>query len=1067
MVNLVQLSSGSSPWKLGRLAQLLLLAVVVLTYSVIEMAVANSLFLTHAGADGLPLAFILIGLFSIPSYALFSQVVDQYSRPQLFRYMLLLAATMAIGMRFVLAAQGLYIYYIVLILVFFQWDFHNNILYASLLTDYFTALEYKRYAPFIGMAQAVGTLLGGGLTALLSRFFPTRELLLALPVVFGIAIAQLFFLENTQRQIETVGKKDNVGMIEALKTFPDLVQRYPLMLFLAASSFLLVIIYLSAEFLWFSIYAQNFTEDALTGFLGLMRVSVSIIQVLVLYCFTRPLLHWVGVARMNVVYPLTTLFGLFGIVVQTSLPAAIALHINGDGLYKSINIPVHQLNYNAVPREFLGRIRTLSDGFFYAVGLTTAGGLLWICHHSLSLNQIAWIAMGLTVVLFGLRLPMGRYYAQGLEEMIRSDAINLDELGDVQAQLPPQSSAVIRNLLQDSDRYTQIKGLEFATRLGQPSQFYTDVQPLLKQEDADLQQALVRLFTAYPDPETITIFEQALHDPSEPIRSIALEILIANRYPFAKEHLQTLLTADNSVIRALAAVAVTQAGDMDEAMQTTCDQIWYSDWSESAGKAVIRVVACSRNQALVPVLTNLLIQDNPSLQQESLAVLATLGQTGDQDLADIAITALDHASPLVRAAALKLLGVVHIPDYVAHITVGFQDPDPRVRQQAAQILPAYGKAGLLLAKESLSASEPDVVNTAIAAIGQVRNRQAGNLLYEHLAPAFQQVAQTRKWQQQIPRTDPNWQPLALAIEDFHNRLLQKVLYILACLGHDRTVNAINRILSSNEQRDLANAVEALASLKNRRFVLPLLPILEQTVKQTPISGRSCAEPQWMRDKGYKLLLEALETQDRWIRIGALIALASVPSALVNDPDPLVKTVAEQIFLSVDPDPLPTHQFMKRLLLLKEVALFKNLSLDELVLIDQALEQEHKLAGETIFSEGSWCTHFYIIAEGKVQIVKDIDAQSRDLKQLSVGEYFGEVALFDDAPHWDGAVALEDCMLLKLEKNRFISLMTQRPHIILEICRFLSQRLRETDNYRSLGRLEPSPSPHFSELQSKG
>ncbi len=1062
MVSLAEFPSNSSPWKLGRLAQLLLLAVVVLTYSVIEMAVANSLFLTHVGADGLPLAFILIGLFSIPAYAMFSQVVDRYSRPQLFRYMLLLATLMAVGIWFLLAEAGLVIYYVVLILVFFQWDFHNNILYASLLTDYFTALDYKRYAPFIGMAQAAGTLVGGGLTALLSHFLSTRSLLLGLPVIFGVAIAQLFVLENTQRQIETVGKKDNVGMIEALRTFPDLVKRYPLMLFLAASSFLLVIIYLSAEFLWFSIYADNFTEDALTGFLGLMRVSVSVIQVLVLYCFTRPLLHWVGVARMNVVYPLTTLFGLFGIVMQASLPAAIALHINGDGLYKSINIPVHQLNYNAVPREFLGRIRTLSDGFFYAVGLTTAGGLLWVCHHSLSLAQISWIAIGLTGILFGLRLPMGKYYAQGLEEMIRSDAINLDELGDTQFPLPQESREVIRNLLQDSDRYTQIKGLEFATQLGQPSQFYVDVQPLLGQDDTELQAAIVRLFSTNPDPDTVAIFEDCLQTASGPLRSTALEILIANRYPFTIEQLQTLTKEADPTIRTLAAVAVVQAGQVDETLQTTCDQIWYSQLSEAAGLSIVRVIACSHNRTLIPVLTKLLIQDNPIIQQESLAVLATLGQAGDRDLADIAITALDHPAPLVRAAAFRLLGVVHVPEYVEHIAVGFQDPDPRVRQQAAQILPAYGKPGLQIAQESLSASDTEVVNTAIAAIGQVRNRQAGKILYEHLAPEFQQLTHTRRWQQQIPSTDPNWQPLALAIQDFHNRLLQKVLYILACLGHDRTVNAINRILSTNEQRDLASAVEALASLKNRRFVLPLLPVLERVVKKESASGRSCVEPQWMRDKGYKLLLEALETQDRWIRIGALIALAGVPSALVNDPDPLVKTVAEQIFLSVDPDPLPTHQFMKRLLLLKEVALFKNLSLDELLLIDQTLEQEQKLSGETIFAEGSWCTHFYIIAEGKVQIVKDIDDQSRDLKRLSVGEYFGEVALFDNAPHWDGAVALEDCTLLKLEKNRFISLMTQRPHIILEICRFLSQRLRETDNYRSLGALEAS---QLSEIQS--
>lgn len=1055
MVNLATLSSGSSPWKLGRLAQLLLLAVVVLTYSVIEMAVANSLFITHVGADGLPLAFILIGLFSIPAYAIFSQVVDQYSRPQLFRYMLLLAAMMAVGMWFLLAQTGIVIYYIVLIFVFFQWHFHNNILYASLLTDYFTALDYKRYAPFIGMSQAAGTIVGGGLTALLSHFLSTRTLLLGLPVIFGVAISQLFYFENTQRPIESVGRKDNMGMIEALRTFPGLVKRYPLMLFLAASSFLLVIIYLSAQFVWFSIYAQNYTEDALTGFLGSLRVSFSIIQVLVLYCFTRPLLHWVGVARMNVVYPLTTLFGLFGIVMQTSLPTAIALHMNGDGLNKSINIPVHQLNYNAFPREFLGRIRTLSDGLFYAVGQTTAGGLLWVCHHSLSLTQIAWIAIGLTVVLFGLRLPMGKYYAQGLEEMICSDAINLDKLGDLQLPLPQESSAVIRTLLQDNDRYTQIKGLEFATQLGQPSQFYLDVKPLLGQEDTDVQTAIVRLFSTNPDPKTVPIFEDCLQTASGSLRTMAFEILIANRYPFDIEQLRTNLKDGDPTIQALAALAIIQVGKMDKTLQTTCEQIWCSQLSEATGQAVIRVVACSQNRALMTVLKLLLMQDNSVIQQESLAVLATLGQAGDQDLADIAITASDHPAPLVRAAAFKLLGVVHIPEYVNNIAVGFQDPDPRVRQQAAQILPVYGKPGLQIAKESLSSNDTEVVNTAISAIGQVRNRQAGEILYEYLAPEFQQLAHTRRWQQQIPSTDPSWQPLALAVEDFHNRLLQKVLYILACLGHDRTVNAINRILNTNEQKDLASAVEALASLKNRRFILPLLPELEQVVKKEPASGWSCAEPQWMRDEGYKLLLEALETQDRWIRIGALIALAGVSSALVNDPDPLVKTVVEEIFFSADPDPLLNSQFMKRLLLLKKIALFKNLSLDELVLIDQTLEQEQKLTGETIFAEGSWCTHFYIIAEGKVQIIKDIDAQSRELKQLSVGEYFGEVALFDDAPHWDGSVALEDCTLLKLEKNRFLSLMTQRPHIILEICRFLSQRLRETDNYHSLGTLELS------------
>ena len=140
--------------------------------------------------------------------------------------------------------------------------------------------------------------------------------------------------------------------------------------------------------------------------------------------------------------------------------------------------------------------------------------------------------------------------------------------------------------------------------------------------------------------------------------------------------------------------------------------------------------------------------------------------------------------------------------------------------------------------------------------------------------------------------------------------------------------------------------------------------------------------------------------------------------------------------------------MNRLLLLKNVPLFKNLSLDELLLIDRALEQQQVLANETIYTEASWDSYLYIIAEGTVRIVKQLEEEKQEIKQLSKGEYFGEVAIFDDAPRWDGAIAVQDCILLKLEKKRFISLIAQRPHIILEICRFLSQRLRETDKYLS-------------------
>ena len=221
-----------------------------MVYSVLGMAIGYSLFVSYIGAEYLPLAFISIGLCSIPAYVLFSQVVDRYSRPRLFRYVLLGSIFIALGLRLLLTQESPYIYYVLLIIVFFQWDFHNNVLFPTLLNDYFTTLEYKRYAPYIGVAQAVGTLVGGGLTVVLSQYLRTRDLMLCLPVVFLIGIGQLLYLERSQRQLNLVKTEHAVGVLESLLTFPDLVRRYPLALFLAASSFLLVIIYISSEFLW-------------------------------------------------------------------------------------------------------------------------------------------------------------------------------------------------------------------------------------------------------------------------------------------------------------------------------------------------------------------------------------------------------------------------------------------------------------------------------------------------------------------------------------------------------------------------------------------------------------------------------------------------------------------------------------------------------------------------------------------------------------------------------------------------------------------------------------------------
>lgn len=1032
--------------RFGRLPQLLLLAVTVLSYNVMAMAIANSLFVSQVGAGKLPIAFILIGLCSFPLYGIFSQIADRYSRPQVFRYVLLISILLMLGLRLLLNLDTVWVYYALLITIFFQWDFNNNLLYPGLLTDYFTTIEYKQHAPLIGIAQAVGTLVGGGVTILLSRYFPSRELLWVLPVFMAIAFGQLLYLESSQRRLQAPVIESKLNLIESLKILPDLGKRYPLILFLAASTFVLVIIYISSEFLWFNIYGQQFDESELTGFLGLMRMVISLIQVVFLYGVTRPLLKWVGVARLNAVYPLTTLLSLGGLLANFNLGAAIGLHINGDALYKAINLPVHQLNYNGIPHQYVGRIRALSDGLIYSLGLTLAGVVLWICHLYLSLSQITWLAISLTLILLLVRLPMGKFYTQSLEEMIRSDAINLDDFNDQRGQLPSQSSKVIQEFLSDGDRYTQIKGLELAANVANPEQFLNEIKALIPHGDSAVRQGILKLFSSC-DRSTLQKFANLLTDADTTVQAMALEILIVNQYALKTSQLEALIANDNEELKALGLVATFQATDSATLDSSIAEQFWQLQLSDRTIRAIARVVAQSKNPEFITLIEYLLPQVHPETKPEALFALVNLATPQDCHLAKIAAAEIHHDNPEVRVTAFKLLEITHCSE-LEQVTRGLGDRNARVRQQVASSLAAYGQPGFAVAQKYLTAADPHVENTAIAAIAKFQSRQANEILFKHLTPEFQQFNLTRKWQQQLPQQDSSWELLAVAIDDYQQRLLQKVLYVLSCLGYSRTVNLVKRILATSDRRDLANAVEVLASINHRRFIQPLMPLLEQTVATSTTPNKIEPSPQWLRNKGYKILLEALNSSDRWIKTGASVALAVVPTALLKDPDPVVQSVAQEIFPTADQLTCNVSTSMNRLLLLRNLALFKNLSLDELFSIDKALSQKQIIAGENIYTEGSWGGHLYIIAEGKIQITKELDGEQQEIKQLTTGQHFGEIALFDEAPRWDSAIALEYSVLLCLEKKRFLSLISQRPHIVLEICRFLSQRLRETEKYMS-------------------
>jgi len=130
-------------------------------------------------------------------------------------------------------------------------------------------------------------------------------------------------------------------------------------------------------------------------------------------------------------------------------------------------------------------------------------------------------------------------------------------------------------------------------------------------------------------------------------------------------------------------------------------------------------------------------------------------------------------------------------------------------------------------------------------------------------------------------------------------------------------------------------------------------------------------------------------------------------------------------------------------------MFEGLRDEDLRALAGSLVERKFDAGQIIMNQGDTGTSMFIIAHGHVNIHLPGEASRRiSLKDVTDGEYFGELALFDDKPRSASALATTDALLLELDRGTLERYLTTRPHAAMMFLRTLSTRLRETNEMLS-------------------
>jgi CRP-like cAMP-binding protein len=116
------------------------------------------------------------------------------------------------------------------------------------------------------------------------------------------------------------------------------------------------------------------------------------------------------------------------------------------------------------------------------------------------------------------------------------------------------------------------------------------------------------------------------------------------------------------------------------------------------------------------------------------------------------------------------------------------------------------------------------------------------------------------------------------------------------------------------------------------------------------------------------------------------------------------------------------------------------------------------AGQTVYSEGDPAEQCFLVQEGRVRLLKRIRSTERSLTILRKGDLFGEDALLDGtALRGATAVALNEVVVLALDRKTFGALLTGNPEVAGRLVTQLVRRLRDAEEQLENATLRDHPS----------
>src|ERR671911_409360 len=131
--------------------------------------------------------------------------------------------------------------------------------------------------------------------------------------------------------------------------------------------------------------------------------------------------------------------------------------------------------------------------------------------------------------------------------------------------------------------------------------------------------------------------------------------------------------------------------------------------------------------------------------------------------------------------------------------------------------------------------------------------------------------------------------------------------------------------------------------------------------------------------------------------------------------------------------------------LRHVPLLADLSQEDLEHLYKMAETVSIPAGELVLREGDPGDSLYVVLDGELEVTKRHGSQDVLLAVYKAGQFFGEMALLEQAPRSASVRTLRESRLLLISQAAFKTLLSCSPSAPFRILRTVTSRLRSTES----------------------